>query len=430
MTEWVGGRLLPPFFITEGDEPLRPEMILWLELPDDFIIAHTVIDPREQEQLSFGDTLRMALETPMVGPPRRPERIRVADSRLAAEVREVLPNVKITVAPTPELNKVLDLMQKSMPPDLQEEEGKSYFEEGRVSEAIVNKLFHATRLLYLGAPWKKIMSDTQVLALDIPALDVKGACVSIIGTLGENLGIVVFPSPEHFQSFLHFAQTHRQSGYEPIDMGTSMLSLYLERAAELPTSMRREAAKHGWPVADTAAYPRVTHRDADGIPRPLTERDVRVVTACALAITDFFEKYPDSLKNGPLLAPIRSAFRTEEDGDVEITALPDNIEEDIFLDTFGDTSGDTSGGDGFEKLSPDKEAEIVLLFKHQHYTGWPGQPLLALDGKTPRQAVKTKVGRVKVAALLDDFENHEAREPEETRYDFSQLRRELGLDGP
>nr|VFJ65567.1 MAG: Protein of unknown function (DUF2384) [Candidatus Kentron sp. FM]VFJ65739.1 MAG: Protein of unknown function (DUF2384) [Candidatus Kentron sp. FM]VFK15246.1 MAG: Protein of unknown function (DUF2384) [Candidatus Kentron sp. FM] len=430
MTEWVGGRLLPPFFITEGDEPIRLEMILWLELPDDFIISHTVIDSREQEQLSFGDTLRMALESPMVGLSRRPERIRVADSRLAAEVREVLPNVKITVAPTPELNKILDLMQESMPPDLQEEEGESYFEKGRVSEAIVNKLFHATRRLYLGAPWKKVLSDTQVLALDIPALGVKGACISIIGTLGEHLGLVIFPSPEHFQSFLHFAQTHRQSDYEPIDMGTSMLSLYLERAAELPTSMRREAAKHGWPVADTAAYPRVTHRDADGIPRPLTERDVRVVTACALAVTDFFEKYPDALKDGSLSAPIRSAFRTEEDGYVEITALPGNILGDTFHHTSGDTFGDTSEDDGFEDLSPSEKAGIVLHSKQKHYMEWPERPLPALDGKTPRQAIRTKVGRVKVATLLDHFEETEAREPEGTRYDFSRLRRELGLDGP
>ena len=28
--EWVGGRLLTPFYIAEGPEPYRPEIVLWM----------------------------------------------------------------------------------------------------------------------------------------------------------------------------------------------------------------------------------------------------------------------------------------------------------------------------------------------------------------------------------------------------------------
>ena len=53
--EWVGGRVTAPFYVTEP-EPYRPEMILWLELPEDLIVASTLLDP-EGPPVSFGDTL-------------------------------------------------------------------------------------------------------------------------------------------------------------------------------------------------------------------------------------------------------------------------------------------------------------------------------------------------------------------------------------
>jgi hypothetical protein len=53
----------------------------------------------------------------------------------------------------------------------------------------------------------------------------------------------------------------------------------------------------------------------------------------------------------------------------------------------------------------------------------------ALGGKTPRQAVKTAAGRLKVSALLRDFENLEAhkRQSGEPYCDVARIRAELGL---
>jgi len=52
--------------------------------------------------------------------------------------------------------------------------------------------------------------------------------------------------------------------------------------------------------------------------------------------------------------------------------------------------------------------EAVDKMLHAHYETWPDKELPALDGKTPRQAVKTKNGREKVAALLLHLErSHE-----------------------
>ena len=195
--EWVGGRLVSPFYITEG-APYRPEMILWLELPRELVVGSRLIDPQEAP-VSFGATLLEAMRTPMVGPSRRPRRVRIADARLAAEVRDAVPGMEVVVAPTPELDRLLQLMASSMP-RAATEEGPSYFEGGRVRGARVEALFRAAAVLFGVAPWK-VVDDHQVLRLDIPGLGVEGACVSIIGALGESLGVIIFPSLLAFERF-------------------------------------------------------------------------------------------------------------------------------------------------------------------------------------------------------------------------------------
>jgi hypothetical protein len=74
--------------------------------------------------------------------------------------------------------------------------------------------------------------------------------------------------------------------------------------------------------------------------------------------------------------------------------------------------------------------KLVTEYMEQHVAQWPDMALPALDGKTPRQAVKTAAGRLKVAALLRDFENTEGhkRRAGEPFYDVARLRTELGLE--
>ncbi|MCP4225053.1 MAG: hypothetical protein GY773_17075, partial [Actinomycetia bacterium] len=194
--------------------------------------------------MAFGESLLDAMASPLAGLPRRPVQIRVADSALAAEAREAAPDIDVVVAPTPELDRVLHLMAESLASA--GDEGPSYFEDGRIPGDTIEALFHAAQSLFRVAPWK-LVDDNQVLRLDIPALEVEGACVSIIGGLGESLGVVIFSSLVAFDMFLNAAGSgNLPEG--PIDLGSRTLSLNFERGADLPPKMRREIAEHGWPV--------------------------------------------------------------------------------------------------------------------------------------------------------------------------------------
>jgi hypothetical protein len=290
--EWIGGRVSAPFYVeaevAEGGDPFRPEMVLWIEAPSGLVVGQQVSAPEEAAG-ALGRALLEAIRAPLIGPVRRPDAIRVADAEDAVALRAAVGDaIPVTVAPTPELDALLNQMLESMDADAPD---PSYLDDGRIAPEAVAKLFASAEILYRMAPWK-VASDEQVLRLDIPSLDVEGACLSIIGSLDENLGLVIFPSIEGYEAFL-LAEDEFASGESdgPLDVGTDCLSLTFDRGADLPASMRREAAKHGWPVAGAEAYPVVMRFERDGITRPPTDREFEIAKACATSFCAFFAKH-------------------------------------------------------------------------------------------------------------------------------------------
>jgi hypothetical protein len=81
------------------------------------------------------------------------------------------------------------------------------------------------------------------------------------------------------------------------------------------------------------------------------------------------------------------------------------------------------------KPASDEERAVIRQFLEQHYANWPDERLPALEGKSARQAVRTKAGRQAVTDLLRGMENREGRDPDSggPSYDFNIIRRELGL---
>ncbi|HEV2722061.1 MAG TPA: SEC-C domain-containing protein [Thermoanaerobaculia bacterium] len=93
-------------------------------------------------------------------------------------------------------------------------------------------------------------------------------------------------------------------------------------------------------------------------------------------------------------------------------------------DSFGDDDDSDERGSG----SSAGHDALIREEKLKHYAAWPDRILPALGNKTPRQAARSRRGREDLALLLKDLENHEARQPAETRFDVNILRRELGIE--
>lgn len=312
-SEWIGGLLSPPFFITDRDEPYRPGLVVWMDARSRLVLGQDVVAP-EDTQGAVVRALLVAMERPLAGPPCRPGRIRVADPALAVEIRAALGDgTPIVVAPTPELDELVELLGESLG---RGEEVDSYLEQGRVPPAAVARLFAAAEVLYGLAPWQ-IATDGEVLRMDIPALGVEGACVSILGNLGKSRGLLIFPSLEGYEAFGLAAQRF-EAGSTIEDFGTDWLALSFERGADLPAPMRREVSAQGWPVADANAYPVVERRERDCASRPLVERDVKIASACASSLAAFFAKHR-SLFEAETFEAVCESWFDEDDLEVRFT---------------------------------------------------------------------------------------------------------------
>lgn len=407
--EWVGGRVTLPLYVTEG-EPFRPEGDMWLELPSRRIVGWTLLDPKEPRP-SVADTLRQAIAKPMAGPPRRPARVRVRDAVLANEVRAALGDeAEVAVAPTPELDEMVRLFVESLP---EGDEPDSYFEDGRVPPEAVERLFRTAALLYRAAPWKTA-HDEQLLRLDVPELGVRGACISVIGALGRSLGLLIFPSLAEFEAHMRIATSYMERGAipdGPIDLGSSLLSLTFDRAGDLPASMRREVRAHGWPVEGPAAYPRVQHRERDGLPRPLTEVDVRIATACAGALTAFAAKHRESFRLAPF-APISESYTGETELTVRLTvpygAWPlFEDDEDVFPPEAGSGAVPAVGRNDPCPCGSGKKYKKC----HRQADAAPAvAPIHALDRRLAEQMLryaKRRFGEEELSRATEDFDDAE-----------------------
>ena len=314
--EWVGARLQSPFYVTEGG-PYRPEMLVWLELPTEIIVSMTLLDP-EGPPKSLTQALREAIAAPADGPPRRPPRVRVADPSEAAAIARAFSDLEVVTAPTPELDAMLKELAEFEPP-AEGTERPSYLEAGRVAPEVAASLFRSAARLFPVAPWE-VTGDHRFLRLDIPRLGIEGACVSITGATGQSTGFAIFPSMIAFRNFVRALEIENAGG--PKEIGTDAVLLRYERGADLPPAMMREATAGEWPVAAPDAYPVIYHPDRDGMLRPLTEHDYRVIGACAHGLSEFCVKHRQRLGDEALdatEAPVSESYVDEDDLEVHLT---------------------------------------------------------------------------------------------------------------
>ena len=275
--EWVGGLVSMPAYVTGEGEPYRPESLFWMGA-DGVVIGYTVGMPGELVALA-AESLRNTIERPMFGKPHAPERVRVASAELANALRAGCVGIEIVCAPTPELDTMLREMRERMDEDVEQEQ--TYLSPEIGSEA-VGAFFRAAAALFRKQPWKIVPSDQCLLSVTIEDLGVHDAALSVIGQLGQSLGVVLFADPDDFDAYLEAADA-MEHGAEP--MLPPHFTLNFERGADLATTLRKEIIRHGWEVAQANAYPWLVAVDEDCVARPPTAAEVTSAEAIALALT-------------------------------------------------------------------------------------------------------------------------------------------------
>lgn len=272
--EWVGGLVALPALITDEGEPFQPEALVWLDA-DGVVVGEAMGRPGEVLGLAC-HSLREATTRPMSGRPHVPARVRVASRALADALESGQKQIDVICAPTPELDVVIATMTEF----LRVPDERSYLSSGLEPEAVA-AFFEAAAGLYRAAPWEKVPSDECLLSVTIEKLGVTDAVISIIGQMGENFGLLLFPGREEFDAF--------GDGADAIVLGElpsipPHFSINFEPREDLGENLLEEIAGHRWEVADEQAYPWLMAVEENMQEKPLTARDLTLAEALALAL--------------------------------------------------------------------------------------------------------------------------------------------------
>jgi len=152
-------------------------------------------------------------------------------------------------------------------------------------KSLAEAVFAAARCLYEGGPWKHV-SGEAIIRVDVPSLDVDGACLSVIGTRAGDRGFALFPSADAYDEFALAMQGARVMS-ECRDFGTSWLHLLYVPMDEYPLGVRRAIRSNALPIANRDAVPSLQSHDRWGRPKTLTEREIWLMGTCAASLSQF-----------------------------------------------------------------------------------------------------------------------------------------------
>jgi hypothetical protein len=409
--EWIGARLLLPVYVDE-DPPFRPSVALWIDGKSGTILSQQILG-RDVEPNALWSTLVEAMEHPMIGPPRKPSRVRVAEAEEGERLRSRLEGIEVTVGATPEVDEIMGAILESMDGDHVESGAahadQSYFEHGRLSLALVCRFFEKAAALYLVAPWT-LLSDSDVLSVDVPELGLRSACLSVLGSLGQNVGFVLFETCDAYRAFISFfeklgEEQAEQRGFVPVHTGSSSLAVNYSGKDTLSETMQKEIKEHRLRVAGPFAYPAVISLDSDSVPRPVSERDLRLATAVSEALTQLVSKHHDTLE---MQDGVRLSESTKTSGGliVRLTAPHPEISwSELAIDDEEDSFDD---GGVLDDLDLAIHTHVYEVVETQIASGDPPETQRALDRLTrqglSREEAVHAIGVVLVGELMRAME--------------------------
>lgn len=218
--------------------------------------------------------------------------------------------------------------------------------EPTLAEPVYLKAFFAAAAdLYRSAPWKSVPGDSVAISVTIESLDLHGAALSVLGSLGQHQALLFFADGDTFEHFLDGIEA-MERGEQPSLPGYLMLTY--ERASELEPAMRELVGSGAIELAGPAAFPVVMvvgpgSGDVPGAedlpPRPV---DLAVVEAVARALPTFLADpaAATALEGGPPLTHTRTVPTVL--GPVEITlAAPHPVSVRSALPPEAPTAGAT-----------------------------------------------------------------------------------------
>jgi hypothetical protein len=282
----------------EGEEPFHPELALWVVAGEGFAIAHALTPPGGGET-ALVEAMLEAMRRPLVGKPRRPGTIRVRESELAGRLQELLGPLGVAVEVTeslPDWSSAFNETDAALQPP-----GEQYRPASDEEAEALAALFRSAAAFYRSEPWR-LLDDERPLGLEVPAMPGQTFGLTVMGSAGENRGLVVYPSLEDMADFYAIVSRTDFTSLDLADLPPS-LSLNFSGKEEMPADAVEEAQARGWELAAGDAYPLLlTTEPSRGCVLDLSPQPVLLMTIALQAVTRFWTEAEAELRaNNPAI---------------------------------------------------------------------------------------------------------------------------------
>lgn len=281
-SEWVGG-------VVEVSAPgpqgtlFEVEVLVWLELETGLLVGQETGE-RGATVAHAGEVLRRAMEAPLVGPPRRPGRVRVASAELAQVLIAHDPDLEVLRAPTPELQELAAAMKEDLGHGEVGDHGLSlpgYLESG-LEPAAIRSFFGAAAFFARAKPLQRIPEPASWFSVDVSALERVDRLVLMTGREEGSPGLIFLDGPADLDRYIDACEaegTDAQLEYPP-----HVIFAFRERE-QLAPAEEDALVQHRWPLADDHSYPQLLRLTGHLEPQAVDADDLAYAEVLLLALT-------------------------------------------------------------------------------------------------------------------------------------------------
>ena len=176
----------------------------------------------------------------------------------------------------------------------------SYLNGGRIDEPVIAEFFSAAANVVRATPWdwlseNLLVYENRLLRVVFGPKKDDQRWVMILGTQGEEKGLLFFRSTEDYHRYLKVSENIQKRKQLPREF-IPLMALSFDRAYKLPPLCRKEAMKYGWELESADTYPWLLKIDNEQSELSLTEQDYQVATLCADGIARFMTGNEELLK--------------------------------------------------------------------------------------------------------------------------------------
>ena len=280
---WLADFRQLPSWIRIGGEMIRPWTLLVANPHDGLILGHQLTE----EDPSAGhiwDALVQTMRQPLGETPQRPAELQVLADERWESLRPHLEEIGVKLVPIDDPSG-LDPIFAGMAEHISGKPKLGLLDMPGVTPARAGSFFEAAASFYHAAPWKKI-GDTGVMKIECGKFQSGPWYAVVMGQSGITTGLALYDDLAAIQRFWGSekpAESARQSVATTVTFGAEW---------SIPVSDFDAARRHGWPVAQSDAYPDVFHMERGlALRRPLVW-ELELVEGCLRAIPEYVNRHP------------------------------------------------------------------------------------------------------------------------------------------